>query len=130
MKDSDNVFILPSLELIKIYADTAMECCPKEIRKTLTNTSIIVENSVPKHLLRKLEITSASHLLGLYKVYDAPLKCELTLFRGPLIMYAISSNEEIGTVVARVTVYEISHRSQFSNLSKQWLNSIKMHPSR
>jgi predicted Zn-dependent protease with MMP-like domain len=127
--DYRNVFELPSLELIKIYADRALACCPKEMQKSLKNTSIVVENVVSKSLLKKLEISSPGELLGLYKVYEFPTKCELTLFRCPLIMYSISSNEDIGSVVARVTVYEISHRSQFSGLSKQWLNSIKTLPS-
>lgn len=120
-----NTLELPTLDEIKTFANHALMYCPTKIQKTLINTSISVENFVSKEILKELNLSDKKELLGLYKVYDNSKKRELILYRCPLIMYSLNSNEDILSVVSRVTVYEISHRSNCSYLRKQWLDKIK-----
>jgi predicted Zn-dependent protease with MMP-like domain len=126
-KDSDNVFEMPDLELIRVYANKALSCCPAKLQHASVSTTVTVENFVSDSMLEKLNIACKEDLLGLYKTFDThdTKERELILFRAPLVIYAITSCEKIESVVARVTVYEISYRSNCVYLRKQWLDKIK-----
>jgi predicted Zn-dependent protease with MMP-like domain len=123
--DYYNVLELPPLDLIKEYANNALLCCPPKFQKVLASTTVTVENFVTIDILQELNVLRKEELLGLYKVFDSKKKRELVLFRVPLIMYSIATSEDIESVVARVTVYEISHRANCVSLRKQWLSKIK-----
>jgi predicted Zn-dependent protease with MMP-like domain len=125
LTENGNVFKIPNLDSIKEYANNALLCCPSKFQKTLSSTAIIVENFVSASILKELNIPKKEDLLGLYKVFDAKKRRELVLFRVPLVMYSITTGEDIEKVVARVTVYEISHRSNCVYLRKQWLSKIQ-----
>lgn len=117
------IFNLPDLDAIQEYADRALMCCPKKIQEILLDTKIIVENFASKEILSELNVQDKNELLGLYRMQDHGR--ELILYRCPLILYSKSSNETIASVVARVTVYEISHRTNCVSLRRQWLEKIR-----
>jgi predicted Zn-dependent protease with MMP-like domain len=125
--NQSNIFTLPSLEEIKKHAQLALACCPGKIQPNAQQIIVIVENYVSDSLLRKLLLDERDRLLGLYRSHAVTVsrKSEVILFRGPLILYALNSRERIEDVVARVTVSEILHKSDFAYLKKQWLTSIK-----
>lgn len=117
------VFNIPNLETILDYANRALHCCPRKIENVLNDTVISVQNFAPQDILTELNITDKNELLGLYQMHDKIR--ELTLYRCPLILYSRSTQDEIANVVARVTVYEISHRANCVSLRKQWLDKIR-----
>jgi predicted Zn-dependent protease with MMP-like domain len=127
MPSNSNVFVLPSLEEIKKHAELALACCPGKIQPNAQQIVVIVENYVANSVLRKLLLDERERLLGLYRTNAVTVskKNEVILFRGPLVLYALNSQERIEDVVARVTVSEILHKSDFAYLKKQWLTSIK-----
>lgn len=116
---------LPSLEQIRDYAANALLCCPLKIQNILYDTQIIVENYAKRSVLDELKIKKKSELLGLYRLMKNTKGRDLLLYRCPLILYARSLGEPISSVVARVTVYEISHRANCISLRKQWLDKIR-----
>ncbi|MDR0625523.1 MAG: metallopeptidase family protein [Holosporales bacterium] len=126
-RPKSNVFVLPSLEDIKKYAQMALACCPGKIQPNAQQITITVENYVSSALLQNLLLNEKERLLGLYRANMVTSLCknEVILFRGPLVLYALNSGERVEDVVARVTVSEILHKSNFAYLKKQWLNSIK-----
>ncbi|GHS91847.1 hypothetical protein AGMMS49949_02930 [Alphaproteobacteria bacterium] len=121
-----NIFRVPSLKEIQDFSRDAMACCPLKIQKTLKDTLISVENFAPAEVLKELRVKNKNELLGLYRINDEPSKKrELVLYRVPLVLYSKTSCEPIFNVVARVTVYEISHRTDCVALRKQWLDKIR-----
>ncbi|MDR1907784.1 MAG: metallopeptidase family protein [Holosporales bacterium] len=119
------VFDVPCLKQIKEYATNALRCCPAKIQSALSDTQIIIENFAPIEVLNELRVKNKNELLGLYKMHNDSNVKNLILYRGPLVLYARTSNEAISNVVARVTVYEISHRANCISLRKQWLDKIR-----
>lgn len=116
---------IQSLDFIKQCAEYALSCCPSKLKKDLANISITVENLVPNEVMQELKIEKKNELLGLYKILESQQGHELILYRNPLIMYAKTYGEDIAHVVSRVTIYEISHRANCTNLRKQWLDKVK-----
>lgn len=119
------VIFAPTLRQIQDYASTALLCCPNRIQKVIHDTEITVENYAPSEVLQELKVKNRNELLGLYKIHPEDGGRTLTLYRAPLILYAQSSNEFISSVVARVTIYEISHRTNCLSLRKQWLDKMR-----
>ncbi|MDR0631129.1 MAG: metallopeptidase family protein [Holosporales bacterium] len=119
------VFDVPCIQQIKEYATNALYCCPAKIRGALSDTEIVVENFASPDVLNELRVKNRNELLGLYKMHHENDTKNLILYRGPLVLYAGSSHESISNVVARVTVYEISHRANCVSLRKQWLDKIR-----
>jgi predicted Zn-dependent protease with MMP-like domain len=122
---TSKVFNVPCIKQIREYATNALHCCPAKIQNTLHDTQILVENFAPKEVLNELRVKNRNELLGLYKMHNDNHSKNLILYRAPLILYAENSNEAIANVVARVTVYEISHRANCVSLRKQWLDKIR-----
>ncbi|MDR1208631.1 MAG: metallopeptidase family protein [Holosporales bacterium] len=122
---TSQIFDVPCIKQIKEYATNALFCCPAKIRGTLNDTEIVVENFAPVDVLSELRVKNKNELLGLYKMQNENNTKSLILYRGPLVLYAGSSNESVSNVVARVTVYEISHRANCVSLRKQWLDKIR-----
>lgn len=120
-----SVVFVPTIQQIQDYASAAMLCCPHKIQKMLSDTNIIVENYAPGDVLKELNVKKRNELLGLYKIHSNGSGRTLTLYRGPLILYAQLSRESIASVVARVTIYEISHRTNCLSLRKQWLDKMR-----
>lgn len=116
---------LPSLRQIHEYASNTLLCCPTKIQKLLYETQIIVENFAESAVLQELKIKKRNELLGLYRLRKNSKGRDLILYRCPLILYARSLGEGVDSVVARVTVYEISHRANCVSLRKQWLDKIR-----
>lgn len=116
---------LPSLRQIQDYASKALLCCPTKIQSLLRDTRILVENYADPKVLNELKIKSKSELLGLYRFLKNSKRRDLILYRCPLVLYSRSLGEPIDSVVARVTVYEISHRANCVSLRKQWLEKIR-----
>lgn len=117
------VLALPSIRAIQEYANRALYCCPKKIQSVLTDTCVSVQNFASHDILLELNVSDKNELLGLYRMQDHIR--ELILYRCPLILYSQSTQENIASVVARVTVYEISHRANCVSLRKQWLDKIR-----
>ncbi|MDR2464219.1 MAG: metallopeptidase family protein [Holosporales bacterium] len=123
--DQSQVFRIPCLKQIKEYAAMALYCCPAKIQNTLRDTRIVVENFASEDVLNELRVKNKNELLGLYKMHGNGNEKDLILFRGALVLYAKLSKESISNVVARVTVYEISHRANCVSLRKLWLEQIR-----
>jgi predicted Zn-dependent protease with MMP-like domain len=121
---STEAFKIPSLNQIKEYSTNALSCCPTKIQKVLKDTQIIVENFASADVLRELRVANKNELLGLYKTHSSRRR-DLILYRCPLVLYAKVFNESIQNIVARVTVYEISHRTNCVSLRKQWLDKLR-----
>jgi predicted Zn-dependent protease with MMP-like domain len=117
-------FEVPDLNQIKEYSTNALLCCPAKIQKVLKDTQIIVENFASVEVLRELRVSNKNELLGLYKTHSNKRR-DLILYRCPLVLYAKAFNESIQNIVARVTVYEISHRTNCVSLRKQWLDKLR-----
>jgi predicted Zn-dependent protease with MMP-like domain len=121
----NRVFCIPCLKQIKEYAATALYCCPAKVQNTLRVTRIVVENFASKDVLDELCVKNKNELLGLYKMHSNSNEKDLILFRGALVLYSKLSKKSISSVVARVTVYEISHRANCVSLRKLWLEQIR-----
>lgn len=119
-----SVVFIPTLQQIQDYASAALLCCPNKIQKMLSDTNVIVENYASCEILNELKVKNRNELLGLYKIHSDGSGRTLTLYRGPLVLYAQVSKELISNVVARVTIYEISHRTNCLSLRKQWLDKM------
>lgn len=122
---NSSVFDLPCLNQVREYAANALFCCPTKIQNVLFDTQIIVENFASWDILEELKVKNKKELLGLYRMRNEKKQRDLILYRCPLVLYAQSSKEMISSVVARVTVYEISHRANCVSLRKQWLDKIR-----
>lgn len=125
VEPSLSVVDLPSLEQIRDYAASTLLCCPLKMKNILCETRIVVENYAKKSVLDELKIKKKTELLGLYRIMKNTKGRDLLLYRCPLILYARSLGEPVPSVVARVTVYEISHRANCISLRKQWLDKIR-----
>lgn len=119
------IVFIPTLQQIQDYASAALLCCPSKIQRMLGDTHIIVENYATNEILNELGVKNKNELLGLYKIHQDDSGRTLTLYRGPLVLYAQISRELISSVVARVTIYEISHRTNCLSLRKQWLDKMR-----
>ena len=101
-------------ERFKEYARAALESLPPDLRQSLSNVEIVVEEEPP----------AGQRLLGLYQgvpltrrgtFYSGVLPDKITLFRGPLVRRYGHDESLLRAQVRRVVLHEIAHHFGISD---------------
>jgi predicted Zn-dependent protease with MMP-like domain len=115
--------------------DEAIASLPQNIRGTMKNVAILVENDATSDQLRRTGTRRGSVLLGLYqgvpetswgKGFGGHLPDKITIFKNAIEMFA-KTKTEIKELAKMVVWHEIAHHfgvgeKEVRKLEKKWLN--------
>jgi predicted Zn-dependent protease with MMP-like domain len=99
---------------IALYAEEALDSLPPDLRATMSNVEIVVEDEPP----------AGQRLLGLYQgvpltrrtsSYGAVLPDKITIYRSPLLRLYGRDPERLRREVGRVVLHEIAHHFGISD---------------
>jgi predicted Zn-dependent protease with MMP-like domain len=119
-----NHSIPPSLDDLEAMAREAFATIPGELRRHVTNVTIVVEDFPDEETLEAMECESAFDLLGLYRgvdltrrsLLDQPEDIDMIhLYRRPILDYWCETGEDLQHVVRHVLIHEIGHHFGFSD---------------
>lgn len=114
----------PTLEDIVEMAEQAFAAIPKELRDLVRGAAIVVEDVADEETVAEMGFESPWALTGLYRgvpmtqksVLDAPMEPDtITLYREPILLEWIETNEDLFRLVRNVLIHEIAHHFGFSD---------------
>ena len=114
----------PTLEDIVEMAEQAFAAIPKELRDLVRGAAIVVEDVADEDTVAEMGFESPWALTGLYRgvpmtqksVLDAPMEPDtITLYREPILLEWIETNEDLFRLVRNVLIHEIAHHFGFSD---------------
>jgi predicted Zn-dependent protease with MMP-like domain len=114
----------PSLDDIADLAERALAAIPPGLARHIAGTGITVEELPDDETLDELVIESAWDLAGLYRgtpltersVSDVAREPDLIfLYRQPILLEWVETNEDLFRLVRNVIVHEIAHHFGFSD---------------
>ena len=114
----------PSADDIADLADRALAAIPKRLAAHVSGIGISVEERADEETLDELEIDSPWDLTGLYRgtpltersVSDIARQPDLIfLYRQPILLEWVETDEDLYRLVRNVLVHEIAHHFGFSD---------------
>ena len=114
----------PSAEEIEALAERALNAIPAKLRRHIQNVSIAIEEMADDETLDEMGIESGWDLSGLYR--GTPLHRRsvediargpdrIFLYRQPILLEWIETDEDLYRLVRNVLVHEIAHHFGFSD---------------
>ncbi len=101
-------------ELFEEYAREAIESLPEELRSSMSNVDVVVDEEPP----------AGEPLLGLYQgvpltrrssQYGGVLPDKITIYRGPLLRLYGADADRLRREVRRVVLHEVAHHFGISD---------------
>jgi acetylglutamate kinase len=114
----------PSADDIADLAERALAAIPPALSRHVRGVGIVVDEMPEDDLLAELGIDNAWELTGLYRGVPLPLQsvgdiarapAMIHLFREPILLEWIETNEDLYRLVRNVLVHEIAHHFGFSD---------------
>jgi acetylglutamate kinase len=114
----------PSADDIVDLAERALAAIPPALSRHVRGVGIVVDEMPEDDLLAELGIDNAWELTGLYRGVPLPLQsvgditrapAMIHLFREPILLEWIETNEDLYRLVRNVLVHEIAHHFGFSD---------------
>ena len=114
----------PTIDAIAELAERALEAIPKRLLRHIQGVGIAVEDMPDDETLDQMGIESPWDLTGLYRgtpltqrsVSDPAREPDLIfLYRQPILLEWIETDEDLGRLVRNVVIHEIAHHFGFSD---------------
>ena len=114
----------PTEEDMLILAEAALAAMPAELAAQVKGVAIHIEDLAEQEVVDAMGIESPFELTGLYQgvpmtersVMDvAPLPDRIVLYRLPILMEWVETEEDLGRLVGSVLVHEIAHHFGYSD---------------
>ncbi len=114
----------PSEDDILHLAEAALAAMPPALAHHVRNLAIMVEDIADPETLSDLEIDNPWELTGLYRGVPltergsdetGQLPDTVYLYRDPILMEWIESDEDLGRLVASVLIHEIAHHFGYTD---------------
>ncbi len=114
----------PSVETIFELAERALAAIPPPLRAHVAGVAITVEDFADPETLAEMEIESEWDLSGLYRgtplhlrsVSDVARQPDMIfLYRQPILLEWIETDEDLYRLVRNVLIHEIAHHFGFSD---------------
>ncbi len=114
----------PSADDIADLAERALAAIPPALSRHVRGVGIVVDEMPDDDLLAELGIDNAWELTGLYRGVPLPLQsvgdiartpAMIHLFREPILLEWIETDEDLYRLVRNVLVHEIAHHFGFSD---------------
>lgn len=116
-------------------AQEALNTLPEPFLLAMENVVIVVEDYADSEVLRKMQLSSAYDLLGLYE--GVPLTVResgaagslpemIRLYREPILSMCRQTGECIGDCIADVLIHEIGHHFGFSDAEMEAIESDRV----
>jgi len=122
----------PSADDIADLAERALAAIPPALSRHVRGVGIVVDEMPEDDLLAELGIDNAWELTGLYRGVPLPLQsvgditrapAMIHLFREPILLEWIETNEDLYRLVRNVLVHEIAHHFGFSDAEIEAIES-------
>jgi acetylglutamate kinase len=114
----------PTEEDMLAMAEAALAAMPPSLAERVRGVAILIEDLADPDTVAAMELEDPWSLTGLYRgvpmtersVMDvAPLPDTITLYRLPILMEWIETDEDLQRLVGSVLVHEIAHHFGFSD---------------
>lgn len=114
----------PSAEDIASLAETALCALPEELRISVRNLAIAVEEVPDEETLEEMGLEHPWELTGLYRgvpltersIGDLPREPDMiTLYREPILVEWVETGEDLFRLVRNVIIHEVGHHFGFSD---------------
>ena len=114
----------PSAEDIASLAETALCALPEELRISVRNLAIAVEEVPDDETLEEMGLEHPWELTGLYRgvpltersTGDLPREPDMiTLYREPILVEWVETGEDLFRLVRNVIIHEVGHHFGFSD---------------
>ncbi|MDT8329495.1 metallopeptidase family protein [Roseomonas gilardii] len=114
----------PSAEDIASLAETALCALPEELRISVRNLAIAVEEVPDEETLEEMGLEHPWELTGLYRgvpltersASDLPREPDMiTLYREPILVEWVETGEDLFRLVRNVIIHEVGHHFGFSD---------------
>ncbi|MHB0704818.1 metallopeptidase family protein [Roseomonas mucosa] len=114
----------PSAEDIASLAETALCALPEELRVSVRNLAIAVEEIPDDETLEEMGLEHPWELTGLYRgvpltersTGDLPREPDMiTLYREPILVEWVETGEDLFRLVRNVIIHEVGHHFGFSD---------------
>ncbi|ATR20875.1 Acetylglutamate kinase [Roseomonas mucosa] len=114
----------PSAEDIASLAETALCALPEELRVSVRNLAIAVEEVPDDETLEEMGLEHPWELTGLYRgvpltersTGDLPREPDMiTLYREPILVEWVETGEDLFRLVRNVIIHEVGHHFGFSD---------------
>jgi acetylglutamate kinase len=114
----------PTTEDILDMAETALGAIPAELRRLVQGIAILVEDVPDDETVREMGLDSPWELTGLYRGVpltekssaDVPMLPDtVLLYREPILLEWIETEEDLFRLVRNVLIHEIGHHFGFSD---------------
>ena len=114
----------PSAEDIASLAETALCALPEELRFSVRNLAIAVEEVPDDETLEEMGLEHPWELTGLYRgvpltersTGDLPREPDMiTLYREPILVEWVETGEDLFRLVRNVIIHEVGHHFGFSD---------------
>lgn len=114
----------PSAEDIASLAETALCALPEELRISVRNLAIAVEDVPDEETLEEMGLEHPWELTGLYRgvpltersIGDLPREPDMiTLYREPILVEWVETGEDLFRLVRNVIIHEVGHHFGFSD---------------
>jgi predicted Zn-dependent protease with MMP-like domain len=114
----------PSAEDIASLAETALCALPEELRISVRNLAIAVEEVPDEETLEEMGLEHPWELTGLYRgvpltersTGDLPREPDMiTLYREPILVEWVETGEDLFRLVRNVIIHEVGHHFGFSD---------------
>lgn len=114
----------PSAEDILLLAERALAAIPARLARHAMDVRLLVEDAADDETLAELDVENSWDLTGLYRgtplhlqsVQDIARQSDLiVLYREPILLEWIETDEDLFRLVRNVVVHEIAHHFGFSD---------------
>ena len=114
----------PSAEDIASLSETALCAVPEELRVSVRNLAIAVEEVPDDETLEEMGLEHPWELTGLYRgvpltersTGDLPREPDMiTLYREPILVEWVETGEDLFRLVRNVIIHEVGHHFGFSD---------------
>jgi acetylglutamate kinase len=114
----------PTEEDMLALAEAALAAMPEKLAARVRGVAILIEDLAEQEVVEAAGMESPFELTGLYQgvsmtergVTDvAPLPDRIMLYRLPILMEWVETDEDLGRLVGSVLVHEIAHHFGYSD---------------